>query len=113
MARFTELQTRLGDAYRTHLNKPDLAALRYRVALHVDPAHEAAQRGQSALIEDPDVRRVAVRSLADAYEQTSEWQQTLDLLEPRLWMPPLQACYDRGDARRREAAPTDQYLSAI
>jgi tetratricopeptide (TPR) repeat protein len=82
--RFTELQTQLGDAYRARLAKPDLAVLRYRSALQVDPSHARARDGQKALLDHELCRAMAVGSLAEAYRQTDEWQNTLDLLEARI-----------------------------
>jgi tetratricopeptide (TPR) repeat protein len=84
IARFTELQTRLGDAYRERLDQPELAAERYASALQVDPRDEAALRGQQALIHDERCRVRAVTSLADAYERTGDFRHLLELLEPRL-----------------------------
>lgn len=84
IARFTELQTRLGDAYRERLDKPGLAAERYRSALQVDPDNSAARAGQLALMDDERCRPIAIDALADAYAHTGEWQSTLGLLEPRL-----------------------------
>ena len=81
---FTELQTNLGDAYRTRLGKPELAVLRYRSVLQVDPAHAAARAGQTALLSVPECRAIAVASLSEAYRQTGEWQMELSLLETRL-----------------------------
>ena len=81
---FTELQTNLGDAYRTRLGKPELAVLRYRSVLQVDPAHAAARAGQTALLSLPECRAIAVASLSEAYRQTGEWQMELSLLETRL-----------------------------
>lgn len=81
---FTELQTNLGDAYRTRLGKPELAVLRYRSVLQVDPAHAAAREGQTALLSVPECRAIAVASLSEAYRQTGEWQAELSLLETRL-----------------------------
>src|SRR5262249_38146608 len=49
VARFTQLQTQLGDAYRERLGKPEDAARRYRSALQVDPTHAGARTGQKAL----------------------------------------------------------------
>jgi len=82
--RFTELQTQLGDAYRARLAKPDLAVLRYRSALQVDPNHARARDGQRALIDHELCRSIAVSSLAEAYRQSDEWKSTLDLLESRI-----------------------------
>ncbi|MDD9936468.1 MAG: hypothetical protein OXT09_22845 [Myxococcales bacterium] len=84
IARFTELQTRLGDAYRERLDKPELAAERYRSALQVDPENASARQGQIALMDDERCRPIAIDALADAYGQTGEWQSTLGLLEARL-----------------------------
>ena len=84
IGRFTELQTRLADAYRERLAKPELAAERYRSALQVDPRDEAALRGQHALIADERCAAVAVASLADAYRETGEWRKLLELLDARL-----------------------------
>src|SRR6185503_8038747 len=84
IARFTELQTRLGDAYRERLDRPELAAERYRSALQVEPRDEAALRGQQELMQDERCREVAIGSLVEAYARTSEWQKTLELLEARL-----------------------------
>jgi tetratricopeptide (TPR) repeat protein len=84
IARFTELQTRLGDAYRERLDQAELAAQRYRSALQVDPRDEAALRGQHALLGDERCRATAVESLVDAYGRTGDWKKTLELLEPRL-----------------------------
>jgi tetratricopeptide (TPR) repeat protein len=81
---FTELQTRLGDAYRQRLGKPELASARYRSALQVDPVNAAARAGQQALLDDESCRPLAVDALAEAYAQTGEWDKTLELLEPRL-----------------------------
>jgi tetratricopeptide (TPR) repeat protein len=82
--RFTELQTQLGDAYRARLAKPDLAVLRYRLALQVDPSHAHAREGQKALLDHELCRAIAVSSLAEAFKQTDEWQSTFTLLEARL-----------------------------
>lgn len=82
--RFTTLQAQLGDAYRLRLSRPLDAALRYRSALQVDPTCKIARDGQLALLADPDCCAVAADSLADAYQQTDEWQALLSLLEPRL-----------------------------
>ncbi len=84
VARFTALQTQLGDAYRTRLAKPELAVLRYRTALQVDPTHPAARVGQTTLIAHNACRPIAVSSLAEAYKQTDEWENTVSLLEARL-----------------------------
>ncbi|HMI92657.1 MAG TPA: hypothetical protein VK509_14880, partial [Polyangiales bacterium] len=84
IGRFTELQTRLADAYRERLGKPELAAERYRSALQVDPRDEAALRGQHALIGDENCAAVAVASLADAYRATDDWRKLLGLLDARL-----------------------------
>jgi tetratricopeptide (TPR) repeat protein len=81
---FTELQTNLGDAYRTRLAKPELAVLRYRSVLQVDPAHAAAREGQHDLLSVAECRAIAVSSLSEAYRQTGEWRQELSLLETRL-----------------------------
>ncbi len=82
--RFTELQTRLGDAYRARLDQAELAAQRYRSALQVDPSDPAALRGQHALLSDERCRKTAIESLVEAYARTGEWKKTLELLEPRL-----------------------------
>lgn len=95
VTRFTELQTQLGDAYRTRLEKPEQAVLRYRTALQVDPRHAGAREGQTVLIGHEPSRAVAVGSLAEAYQQTGEWQNTLGLLEPQL-------ASARNDAERAE-----------
>lgn len=84
IGRFTELQTRLGDAYRERLDQPELAVHRYASALKVDPRLEAARKGQHALLHDPRCRASAIESLVDAYERSSEWEKTLGLLEDRL-----------------------------
>ena len=84
IARFTELQTRLGDAYREHLDQSELAAERYASALQVDPRDDAGLRGQQALLQDERCRARAITSLAEAYERTGDWKRTLELLEPRL-----------------------------
>ena len=84
IARFTDLQTRLGDAYRERLDQPELAAQRYRSALQVEPRDEAALRGQRALVADDRCRALAIESLAEAYERSSDWKKTLELLEARL-----------------------------
>lgn len=84
VVRFTELQTQLGDAYRERLGKPEDAVKRYRVALQVDAAHARARVGQLALLDNERCRALAVGSLAEAYAQTDEWQNTLSLVEQRL-----------------------------
>jgi len=84
VGRFTELQTQLGDAYRTRLGKPELAVLRYRTALQIDPKHSDARAGQQTLIGHDATRAIAVSSLADAYKHTEEWPHVVALLEPRL-----------------------------
>ncbi|HKU43417.1 MAG TPA: hypothetical protein VJR89_34885, partial [Polyangiales bacterium] len=88
VARFTALQTQLGDAYRTRLGKPELAVLRYRTALQVEPRNSGARAGQITLIEHAACRAIAVDSLAEAYKQTAEWQHTVALLEARLSAAP-------------------------
>jgi len=82
--RFAQLQTQLGDAYRERLGKPQEAVTCYRAALYVDPTHEGARAGQSALVADPECVGAAVESLIEAYGQTDEWENILSLLEPRL-----------------------------
>ena len=84
IARFTELQAQLGDAFRLQLGRPEEAVLRYRSALQVDPHHELARAGQHALLENAECRAAAAESLAEAYAQTDEWQPLLGLLEVRL-----------------------------
>ncbi len=84
VGRFTELQTRLGDAYRERLSKPELAAERYRAALQVEPRDEAALRGQHALASDERCAAVAVASLVDAYERTDQPAKLLGLTDLRL-----------------------------
>ena len=84
VARFTALQTQLGDAYRTRLGKPELAVLRYRTALQVEPRNPGARAGQVTLLQHEACRSIAVASLAEAYKQTDEWQHTVALLEARL-----------------------------
>ena len=88
IVRFTELQTKLGDAYRARLDKPELAVLRYKSALQVDPAHVAAREGQQALLGNAACRATAVESLCEAYKATGEWQNELELLEMRLEVAP-------------------------
>lgn len=88
IARFTELQARLGDAYRERLDHPELAAERYRSALQASPRDPAALAGQRALLEDARSRSVAVVSLNDAYASSDAWRETLALLEPRLAVAP-------------------------
>jgi tetratricopeptide (TPR) repeat protein len=84
VARFTELQTRLGDAYRERLGEPERAVNCYRSALQVDPTNAQARAGQTALLDSETCRAEALDSLAEAYQSTDEWQQTLALLEARL-----------------------------
>jgi tetratricopeptide (TPR) repeat protein len=84
VARFTELQTRLGDAYRERLGRAELAAQRYRAALQVDPANRPARDGLRPLMKDDPSRAIAIEALAQAYARTGEWKETLQLLEARL-----------------------------
>lgn len=86
--RFTELQTKLGDAYRARLGKPELAVLRYRTALQADPTHAEARAGQHALLDQAQCRAIAVSSLVEAYQHDGDWERALALLEPRLETAP-------------------------
>jgi tetratricopeptide (TPR) repeat protein len=90
IARFTELQSRLGDAYRERLDQPELAVQRYASALKVDPRLPAARHGQHALLGDARCRPSAIESLVDAYERSGEWDKTLGLLEDRLSIEPTE-----------------------
>lgn len=82
--RVTDRLVRLADAYRAHLDTPARALAGYRSALAIDPAHEAARAGMSALLEVEGCRAAAAESLAVAYRETRDWPGFLELLEPRL-----------------------------
>lgn len=81
VARFTEIQGDLGDAYRLRLERPREAASRYRSALQVQPIHEVARAGLIALLEVPDCTAIAAQALADAYLESDEWQLRLSLVD--------------------------------
>ncbi|MBN1653606.1 MAG: tetratricopeptide repeat protein [Deltaproteobacteria bacterium] len=83
-ARFTELQVRLGDAYRERLNQLLEAAECYRKTLQTDPKNQAARRGLVALLDNDVSRKAAVGALIDTFEKTEEWKNTLSILEHRL-----------------------------
>jgi len=84
ITRFTDLQTRLGDAFLRRLDRPESAVERYRSALQVDPVNAAAREGLRATVEDERCRGAAIEALSEAYAITGEWENTLALLEPRL-----------------------------
>lgn len=82
--RVTDRLARLADAHRAHLDAPTRALAGYRSALAIDPAHEGARAGLTALLEREDCRAAAAASLATAYRETRDWPRFLELLEPRL-----------------------------
>jgi tetratricopeptide (TPR) repeat protein len=87
------LLSRLGDIQRVHLDKAREAATAYAQALGVDASNDVARMGLRALLEDENCVRDAASALATAYRSTGDWEQLLEILEPRL--------ASRGDAAER------------
>lgn len=83
-ARVLDRLVKLADANRAHLDAPESALDGYRNALAIDPGHEGAREGMSALLELESCRPVAAEALATAYRKTGDWKGFLELLEPRL-----------------------------
>ena len=75
---------RLADAHRLRLNDAPAAVEWYGRALDVDPAHEGARTGLTALLADASVAPDAARRLAAAAVKTDSWQLLLDLVPLRL-----------------------------
>jgi len=82
------LLARLGDILRKDLQQDDKSALAYADALGVDPAHAAAREGLVALLEVPEVARLAGRALATAFEVTEDWDGILGLVDARVAAAP-------------------------
>jgi hypothetical protein len=75
---------RLGDILRERLDDPRIAIGWYGQALEVEPAHEGARAGLSALITNAALAPLAAEPLARAAERTDGWQLLLDLVPHRL-----------------------------
>ena len=75
---------RLGDTLRERLDDPRVAVAWYGQALEVEPAHEAARAGLTALLADSTLASLAAEPLARAAERTDGWQLLLDLVPQRL-----------------------------
>jgi tetratricopeptide (TPR) repeat protein len=104
--RVTDRLVRLADAYRAHLDVPERALYGYRNALAIDPTHEGARTGMTAMLELEICRAAAAEALATAYRETRDWPRFLELLEPRL------ADADSADDRLRilrEAADIQEH----
>jgi thioredoxin-like negative regulator of GroEL len=86
---------RLGDVLRERLEDPRGAIGWYGRALEVEPAHEAARAGLSALLANAALAPLAAEPLARAAERTDGWQLLLDLVPYRL------AALETGRARAR------------
>jgi len=74
---------RLGDTLRERLEDPRGAIEWYGRALEVEPAHEAARAGLTALLADAALAPLAAEPLARAAERTDAWQLLLDLVTHR------------------------------
>ena len=86
---------RLGDTLRLRLDDARGAIGWYGRALEVEPAHEAARAGLTALLTDAALAPAAAAPLARAAERTDGWQLLLDLVPHRL------AALESGGARAR------------
>ena len=86
---------RLGDTLRLRLDDARGAIGWYGRALEVEPAHEAARAGLTALLTDAALAPAAAAPLARAAERTDGWQLLLDLVPHRL------AAVENGGARAR------------
>ncbi len=86
---------RLGDTLRLRLEDARGAIGWYARALEVEPAHEAARAGLTALLTDATLAPQAAAPLARAAERTDGWQLLLDLVPHRL------AALENGGARAR------------
>ncbi|HSY40585.1 MAG TPA: tetratricopeptide repeat protein, partial [Polyangia bacterium] len=86
---------RLGDTLRLRLEDARGAIGWYACALEVEPAHQLARAGLTALLTDATLAPVAAPPLARAAERTDGWQLLLDLVPHRL------ATLDNGGARAR------------
>jgi thioredoxin-like negative regulator of GroEL len=75
---------RLGDTLRTRLDDASGAIAWYGRALEVEPAHEAARAGLTALLAERDLAPAAAAPLARAAERTDSWQLLLELVPHRL-----------------------------
>ncbi|MFO0695524.1 MAG: tetratricopeptide repeat protein [Polyangiales bacterium] len=76
---------RLGDVYRVHLARPDLAIGSYEAALQLDRGNEGAVRGLEALIEaHPQYALQSGRLLEAPYTRRGEFKKLHALLESRL-----------------------------
>ncbi len=83
-ARVTGRLMRLADAQREHLGEPELALGAYSTILRLDPVHERARAGLTALLDSETCRATAAKGLAGAYRRTKDWPSFLELVEPRL-----------------------------
>ena len=86
---------RLGDTLRLRLEDARGAIGWYACALEVEPAHQAARAGLTALLTDGALAPQAAAPLARAAERTDGWQLLLDLVPHRL------AALENGGARAR------------
>jgi hypothetical protein len=75
---------RLGDTLRGKLDDPRAAIGWYARALEVEPAHEGARAGLTALLAVAASAPLAAAPLARAAERTDGWQLRLDLVPHRL-----------------------------
>jgi tetratricopeptide (TPR) repeat protein len=74
----------LGDTFRLRLDDAPGAIGWYARALEVEPAHQAARAGLTALLTDAALAPQATVPLARAAERTDGWQLLLDLVPHRL-----------------------------
>lgn len=83
-----DLLARLGEVHRVHLDQPERAADFLAMALVDDPRNELARAGMKELLGVEPCTLNAARALTTAYEETDDWEATLELLEPRLAATP-------------------------
>ena len=86
---------RLGDTLRLRLEDARGAIGWYACALEVEPAHQAARAGLTALLTETTLAPQAAAPLARAAERTDGWQLLLELVPHRL------AALENASARAR------------
>ncbi|MGB1013402.1 MAG: hypothetical protein ACPG4T_04645, partial [Nannocystaceae bacterium] len=82
--RTANLLARVGEVLRCELGRAETAATFYAQSLAVVPDHAVARAGLRELLQLKACREAATSALVNAYTITDDWQQTLEVLEPRL-----------------------------
>ena len=107
----------LGDVYREHLDDAERGREGYARALRVDPRHEGARAGLTALLEHGEHRAHVAESLAAAYRECGEWDRFLSLVDDRLEGASdarrLDILREAAEIRERELGDREGALAAV